>query len=83
MRSSPYSLSSPTMQSPVLPPISASTARSSSLQFHAAAISSVLELVKVKFPVPVSNHNHTPRARKTIPSAKNEIRHAHVKLDPR
>jgi hypothetical protein len=80
MHSSPYSLFSPTMQSPILPPISASTARSSSLQFHAAAISSVLELVKVKV---VSNHNRTPRPRKTISSAKNELRHAHVKLDAR
>ena len=73
------------MQSPVLPPISASTARSS-LQFHAAAISSAFELVKAKLrpvSVPAATYNRKPRQSKPIPSAKSEICHAHVKLDAR
>jgi hypothetical protein len=74
------------MQSPILPPISASTARSSSLQFHAAAISSAFELVKTKLRsayVPVTTYNRGTQQQKAISSAKNEIRHAHVKLDAR
>lgn len=74
------------MQSPVLPPISASTARSSSLQFHAAAISSAFELVKSKLLsayVPATTCTFGAQQRNAIASAKNELRHARVKLDAR